>query len=188
MAEPLILPVSKSGYFKGSMMVVAAHDHVHLETGVCIKDREGECPVGIEQRRVEREKQSYALPIPGLTTRKVHNWGDSSAQGSIEEIRPTVSDPRWADLITSEVFGQEGTHKIVLDIDFPVVAVPSSTEGHSHLYIDRPISWKNYLKLIRAMVKAGLVEPGYLGASEQRGFTGVRPPWVKKTPPAPEPF
>lgn len=56
-ADPLILPASKRGYFKGSMVVVAAHDHVHLDTGVCIKDRDGNCPVGIEQRRIEREKK-----------------------------------------------------------------------------------------------------------------------------------
>lgn len=133
----------------------------------------------VKPKRMKR-KPKLRNPFKGQVTRKVYNWGDSSAEGSIEEIRPTVAKLEDADLITSEVKNAAGIHKVVLDIDFPVVVLPSSTPGHHHLFIDKAMTWEKYRDLIEAFVDAGIVEPGYMGASEQRGFTGVRPPWVKK--------
>lgn len=71
-------------------------------------------------------------------------------------------------------------HKPVLDIDVPVMLIPSSTEGHSHLYIDKSVSWDAYCKLLDALVECGIVERGYVQAAKNRGFTSVRLPWVKK--------
>lgn len=120
-------------------------------------------------------------PFPGQVVRKVYNWGDSSADETIEEKRPEVADLDEADIITSEVQNTNGkTHKLVLDIDFPVKVVPSTTEGHFHLYIDKKMSKEAYFELVRAFVDAGIVEEGFLGASLERGFTGVRLPWIKK--------
>lgn len=73
-----------------------------------------------------------------------------------------------------------GQHTVAIDLDVPARLVPSSTRGHSHLYIDQPMSWKTYRKLLRALAKAGVVEPGYVKASERRGHTTLRLPWVKK--------
>tara|TARA_R110002020_G_scaffold404912_1_gene614997 strand:- start:40070 stop:40462 length:393 start_codon:yes stop_codon:yes gene_type:complete len=120
-------------------------------------------------------------PFPGQVLRKVFNWGDSSAEEPIEMKRPEVAGVKHADIITSEVQNTNGEiHKLVLDIDFPVKVVPSTTEGHFHLYIDKTMSKKVYFELVRAFVDAGLVEEGFLGASLERGFTGVRLPWIKK--------
>lgn len=124
-------------------------------------------------------------PFPGQVMRKVHNWGDSSSDMPMDKIRPTVAGPEDADLITSEVIHPSGglvagTHKPVLDIDFPVKVVPSSTEGHFHLFIDREMDWDTYVDLLVALQDAGILEEGYVHASIDRGFTGVRPPWSKK--------
>lgn len=112
--------------------------------------------------------------------REVFNWGDSSNDGPVEERRPAAADINEADIVTSEMNDRPGYHKPVLDIDMPVRVVDSSTPGHHHLYIDKEMSWKKYRQLLKALVKAGIVEEGYLGASVERGFTGVRLPWVKK--------
>jgi hypothetical protein len=34
--------------------------------------------------------------------------------------------------------------------------------------------------MVKAMAAAGVVQEGYAGAAERRGYTGVRLPWVKK--------
>lgn len=58
--------------------------------------------------------------------------------------------------------------------------VPSSTPGHGHLYIDAILWWDEYEALLQAFAWAGLVEPGYVGASMRRRATHLRLPWVRK--------
>lgn len=92
--------------------------------------------------------------------------------------RPTVDLGR-ANIITSKIAGSE-KHKVVLDIDFPAKLVPSSTEGHFHLYIDHELSWDEYLRLLWVLADIGLVEEGYASSSQERGYTSLRLPWIKK--------
>ena len=74
----------------------------------------------------------------------------------------------------------EGLHKPVIDVDVPIRVVPSTTEGHSHLYIDTEMTFPALLHLLEAMVDVGLVEYGYLQGVRARGASYVRLPWVKK--------
>jgi hypothetical protein len=122
------------------------------------------------------EAPDLTIPLPGQVLRRIEIWDD---YGENEDVRPVMTDVADATIITSEVAGSD-KHKVALDIDFPVTAIPSSTPGHSHLYIDKELTWEQYLILIAAFVKVGPVEEGYLGASEQRGFTSLRLPWIKK--------
>lgn len=62
----------------------------------------------------------------------------------------------------------------------PAFVVPSTTPGHGHLYVDKAMTWDTYQDLLGALVDAGVLEPGYVGASEARGWTCVRLPWVRK--------
>lgn len=71
-------------------------------------------------------------------------------------------------------------HLPVLDIDIPHKLVPSSTEGHSHLYLDVPVKWDDYVKLLRLLAQIGVLEYGYVDASINKGATMVRKPGVKK--------
>ncbi|MFI5840580.1 hypothetical protein ACIA8K_12810 [Catenuloplanes sp. NPDC051500] len=106
--------------------------------------------------------------------------------------RPAVtSDLDVANLITSEMRSQpkyafidpdNQWHKVVLDIDLPVKVLPSTTEGHHHLFIDKAILWEDYVELMEVMARIGLIERGYLFASKERGYSCVRLPWVKKAP------
>lgn len=77
-------------------------------------------------------------------------------------------------------YPEGGWHYPVLDLDLPVYVVPSSTPGHSHLYIDHLMTWEKYVALLRALADAGLVEEGYVKASIARGHTALRLPWVRK--------
>lgn len=89
-------------------------------------------------------------------------WGDSRAQ--------TIS--------SKEVLGD--LHRPVLDIDFPVQAIPSSTPGHSHLFIDKSLSWPDYRKLLNTLLEIGLIDEGYHRICINRNRSDVRLPWVGK--------
>lgn len=123
------------------------------------------------------ELSEYDHPV-----HKVEYWATGSA--AMEKMARNklteVQDPKEADIISSTVPGPGNWHTVMIDLDIPAHLVPSSTEGHSHLYIDFPMKWEQYTKLLDALAEAGIVEPGYVGASKERGFTSLRLPWVKK--------
>jgi len=73
-----------------------------------------------------------------------------------------------------------GFHWPVLDIDYGVYTIPSTTPGHHHLYIDKALTESQYFELIDVCEKIGLIQPGYAKYSKERGFTSVRLPWVEK--------
>lgn len=71
-------------------------------------------------------------------------------------------------------------HRPVLDLDIPAFLVPSSTPGHSHLYIDHEVPDDVFWRLCDALAEAGILQEGYVSASKSRGYTSVRLPWIKK--------
>lgn len=74
----------------------------------------------------------------------------------------------------------DDTHLLVLDLDFPCILVPSSTNGHFHLYLQKPMPWPKAKKLLVAMQEADLLEPMWVSQCLDEGMTSVRPPWAKK--------
>jgi hypothetical protein len=81
-------------------------------------------------------------------------------------------------LVTSHV--GDGKHVLALDIDMPVVALPSSTPGHWHLIIDHEMSWEAYERVLDALRDAGILEEGLVSASKERRCTRLRTPWTFK--------
>lgn len=97
--------------------------------------------------------------------------------------RKPVDKLSEAHLISSLVKGSVSdyeTHKIAIDIDWPAVLIPSSTEGHYHLIIDKKISWSSYVRILEALGDCGVVQSGYARASIARGRTDIRTPWIRK--------
>lgn len=94
------------------------------------------------------------------------------------------SNPAKTGVLPAHLVGSElenGLHSPVLDIDFPARLVPSATPGHFHLYFDGlELSWIRYVPLLEALGEAGVIEPGYAGASIARGGTFVRTPEFPK--------
>lgn len=92
--------------------------------------------------------------------------------------------PKETKEATSNLIGSltdKGTHMPVLDIDFPCELVPSSTEGHYHLYINREMTWPQYQDLLEALSVSGVIEDGYYRAAIHQGGTFVRKPGIKKS-------
>jgi hypothetical protein len=76
----------------------------------------------------------------------------------------------------------KGLHLPVIDVDFTLRAIPSQTPGHSHLYIDKYLTWSEFKKLLNVLVEVGLVQEGYRNSAFERGYTCVRLPlntWMK---------
>lgn len=74
----------------------------------------------------------------------------------------------------------DGIHWPVLDLDMPCHLIPSTHEGHFHLVIEHPMEWDDYVRLLRALVTAGLLEPWFVNKSIERGYTAIRRPGVLK--------
>lgn len=118
----------------------------------------------------------------GRTLRRFTEPVNESSGNGTATATEVVTNAGEADLVTSEARGafRRTYHKPVIDLDVRASLVPSATPGHSHLYVDVPITWEKYERLLEALVDCGIVEPGYLGASKERGFTAVRVPWRPK--------
>lgn len=127
---------------------------------------------------MEKLKRVYCKAVdPAYVTETV----DADLKGDYR-IHDT-EEPSWdkpANLIVSGP-NHVGKHSPVLDIDIPVDLIESSTPGHYHLgFPSVEIDWDDYQYLLRALKKCGIIEPGYMGASIERGFTAVRTPDNKK--------
>jgi len=120
--------------------------------------------------------------VPGSiprVLREVRKWGSDS-----QEPRPggpeIVTDIEHANIVTSEIEGKPGYHAPVLDLDIPHVYVPSTTEGHGHLYLDVKLDWYQMHRLLTTLSQLGIIEEGYARASIDRGYSAVRLPWIRK--------
>lgn len=105
-------------------------------------------------------------------------WFDRYDSGVTETRIAVPLEGGKADVVSSEL--PNGQHAPCIDIDVPIRAIPSTTPDHWHLYIEKPMSWWRYRILLKALVWAGVVEPGYYYVSVKRKGTHVRLPWVKK--------
>ena len=106
--------------------------------------------------------------LPTLQRRWNPNF---SVTGKVEEH----PEPNLISSLTDK-----GTHAPALDIDFPIHAVPSSTPGHFHLYIEKELSWSEYEELLRVLAKVGIIEEGFYQQARKFQQTYLRLPYIKK--------
>lgn len=93
-----------------------------------------------------------------------------------------TSDVNEAEMISSRLAddGGRARHAPILDLDVPATLIASSTTGHSHLYLDVPMSWRAYKRVLRALAKAGVIEKSWCRASISGRATLLSPPWRRK--------
>lgn len=120
---------------------------------------------------------AHEHPWPGQVLRRA-----DALNSYTQHDERRVADIDEANIVTSEIaeFAGMHIHRPVLDIDFMAKLIPSSTPGHFHLYLDRPLGWEPYKKLLLALAEAGIIEGGYATASIERGYSAVRLPWITK--------
>lgn len=133
-----------------------------------------------------------------MIARTYHNIARIDEIGDFEYTRDTpaervnvvpqqdanVISSRVADTYDESTPGASGElHAPVIDIDFPIAVIPSSTPGHFHLYIEKQMTWPQYERILDALRGANVIEEGYYHASCNRKATYVRKPDVVKVGP-----
>lgn len=98
---------------------------------------------------------------------------------NLEPLQHSSADATLVVSATSKDI-KDCTHYPVIDIDVPINIVPASRIGHTHLYINHPVSQEGLFEILHVLAKHGIVEEGYLLASKSRGYSAVRLPWIKK--------
>lgn len=88
-----------------------------------------------------------------------------------------------ANLFSSELVDFPGMHAPTLDIDaMDIHAIPSSTPGNYHLYIDKPMTWEQYRQLLLVLMDCEILSEGFVGMSLARKASFLRMPGVRKGP------
>lgn len=133
--------------------------------------------------------------IAGQATYKVTNWDDNNygAEERVSDEKRVPAPLDRANVVSSakeyprehndldDLFDLSGPyHKVLLDIDRPAWLIPSTTEGHFHLYIDVDVPEGDYFELLRVLAKCGVIEYGYAESSIKKGGSALRLPWIKK--------
>jgi len=85
-----------------------------------------------------------------------------------------------ANCVGSKLADGSGMHAPALDIDWPCQLIESSTPGHFHLYIDKRLTWAQYVKVLNVLAEVGILEQNYVAASIRDGATILRRPGVRK--------
>jgi hypothetical protein len=106
---------------------------------------------------------------------------DPSVFGGDATLCAIIDPTCEANLVSSQVatiddrpVHSSNLHAPALDLDVPAWLVPSKTEGHSHLYIDVPMTWDKYQVLLEALEYVGILEPGYVKHSKRRSMSMLR--------------
>lgn len=109
----------------------------------------------------------------------VKNMDDYDKWGADKLATPRLcAGLETANLVSSEV--EPDKHLPVLDMDFPIRVIPSSTEGHGHLYIDKELTWEQYTALLEGFHKAGLIQDAWYRSALNDKRSYVRLPHIKK--------
>jgi hypothetical protein len=131
----------------------------------------------IEAAAVAEVLDGYAEIAEKLERHQVDFKDDDYGETRIEA---PVDSLAKANIVSSKVRGSEDRHILALDIDFPAMLIPSSTEGHFHLYVDKEMSWPQLELVLETLAYAGVIEGGYAKASISRRHTSLRTPWTSK--------
>lgn len=119
-------------------------------------------PIGIQSMERKRYNQK---PAPGI------DYG----------VPKTLTEHAEGHLTSSEVQGTTSIHMPVIDMDYSIEAVKTPTDDHHHLYINKPITWRMYKRLLRALLKANLIEKGWFdNAMKEKKSLVFHPSWYQK--------
>jgi len=107
------------------------------------------------------------------------------SENSDEAVKVTPNNskpdsPSRSTVISSKSRVYDHLHRPMIDLDLDAALVPSSTPGHNHLYINRPIDEKQYERLLFVMRDCGLVQPGVYNSFKLNQETSLRIPGVSK--------
>lgn len=100
---------------------------------------------------------------------------DSTSGGHPTSVRQEVQWSSEANLVGSKYLEDPQEHRILLDIDCPIIVKKSKTPTHCHLiFPESKASLEQYLELLTILVDMGIVQDGYRYFTKQRGQAFLR--------------
>lgn len=139
---------------------------------------------------------SFVLEYCGRKFRNVTNEqldDNSDDFQSLDDGTPVADPIDWCDeengtLVTSilelpDPFGDNLDHMPIIDLDGPHAYVASTTGGHGHLYVNQAVSFDGLVEILTVLAKYGIVQDGYLRATQARGYSAARVPGFTKAKP-----
>lgn len=136
---------------------------------------------------VEKWSTTYQPMLGPMTENEMFAFEMGGGRKHVEtesEHRTEVNGLALAEAVSSEDV-KTGKHHILIDIDRPCALIPSTSNGHFHLYVQMGtmgdgMDFDDYAEWLRASAKLGLIEDGYAQASIRRRATFIRLPWIRK--------
>jgi hypothetical protein len=123
--------------------------------------------------------------VPGVLKRRFYkidltgnSYGNTLGSYVLEKDANVVSSE-----LDGKTIGGFTGHAPALDIDVPAYLIESGTPGHTHLYLDVPMTWSQYMKLLKVMAEVGILQASWVDGALQEGATVLRVPWKKKKQP-----
>jgi len=170
-------------------------------------------PVGPPPWMVPPVFRPPTLPVPPFEEilaggRQAYIWDGKNSYDQADKHVELTTDLSRANLWCSRASLAPRYHMPVFDVDVPreqveervnkafpvgdITWVPSTTEGHHHVYVDGILmEFTEYFEILMELAsrkeleapggpRAAVVEPGYFKVSRRRGGSFVRMPHVKK--------
>lgn len=131
------------------------------------------------ERVVRKLAQSSKETAVGGPVERTYWKIDLGSSDAPDETGRRTSEAADANCVSSLLV--DGRNAPLLDLDIPHRYVPSSTEGHGHLYLDVPLDRDQWELLMTTLGAVGILEPGYVTAAIRRGHSELRLPHVKKS-------
>lgn len=126
--------------------------------------------------KIELPDEGVNMDRPTYHSQDVANG--AGGYGAVHKEVRVPAEPEKANLVGSRWVND--IHLPMFDLDYEARLIPSTTEGHYHLYLDQPVKWRHYKRVLRAMARAGMIERGFAKMSIRRKQAFLRPPGVKK--------
>jgi len=99
---------------------------------------------------------------------------DSGKGDRIHLKRPFHLDPDDSDLFSSRT--TDRMHFPLFDFDFPVAVIPSRTDGHFHVILQKKVTETQYRIILDAFVEAGLCQRPWADRLDTYGAIFLRLP------------
>ena len=137
-------------------------------------------PLPVEQIS-EDDLPLDALPafVHGNELYSLPNIDDFNESSSAVGVHIKVDDATKANLVSSKIGGKR-KHKVILDLDYEASLIPSSTEGHFHLYLDKELNEEQMEKLVDVLEEVGIIATGNANQWRRSRAMFLRLPWIKK--------
>ena len=117
--------------------------------------------------------------VQSLTYRRLRLVPNSDILSDAEFQNAQKCSSVKANVMCSDLENSLDSHFLILDIDFPVEVVESSS-GNNHLIFGKRISTEDMNRVLTVMAETGLLQRTWVDNAIENGYATLRAPGIKK--------